>query len=370
MNWISKMIDRFRGSRECAVPKLVIDNRHVFLSYAHEDESAVNIIREYLEASGISVWMDRESLRAGELWMQTIRAAIRDGAFFVLCLSKKMVDRPTSVVYREMALALEELKLRPRDHEWFLPLRIEDCSIPKEVADFHHVDLFPEFDSGAIKLVNTILARLKLELSPEYIFIHGVRHHVMEKLRHFREMGATIREEILEKWLLLINERCLKQLTIAFRETYQRLKATGSYQLDMMTEPGDCGRVILLSIAPNKDRKAFLRSLPAAPALTGNTYIDFIIAFRRSHFHVLPGWADRDFAHIIYFDDPEDDLLDMLFLESPHTRFDVIARSRAGRPGDERIAFQDAVIYPTSLLTSLETGSLLDAVYAGDARNG
>jgi hypothetical protein len=206
------------------------------------------------------------------------------------------------------------------------------------------------------------------ELSPEYIFILGVRHHVMEKLRHFTEMGATIREEILEKWLSLINERCLRQLTIAFREAYQRLKATGRYQLDMMTEPGDCGRVILLSIAPNKDRKAFLRSLPAAPASIGNTYIDFIIAFRRRHFHVLSGWVDRDFAHIIYFDDPEDDLLDMLFLESPRSRFEAVGRLVKNRPGEEPIAFQDAAIYPTSLLTSLEAGTLADGVYGTDAR--
>ena len=136
----------------------------------------------------------------------------------------------------------------------------------------------------------------------------------------------------------------------------------------MMTEPGDCGRVILLFIAPNKDCKAFLRFLFAAPASIGDTYIDFIVASRRRHFHVLPGWVDRDFAHIIYFDDPEDDLLDMLFLESFCSRFEAIGRLVKNRPGEKPMAFQDAAIYPTSLLTSLEAGALADRVYGTGAR--
>ena len=181
-------------------------------------------------------------------------------------------------------------------------------------------------------------------------------------------MGAVIREEILNKWRALLDEHCLNQLTIAFREAYGRLKATGRYQLDMIIEPGDCGRVILLSIAPNKDREAFLRSLPATPASIGNTYIDFIIAYRRSHFHVLSGWVGRDFAHIIYFDDPEEDLLDMLFLESPRSRFEAVGQLVKNRPGGQCVSFQDAAIYPTSLLTNLEAGTLVGGVYGTDSR--
>ena len=337
--------------------------RHVFLSYAREDEVKVHKIREYCEASGISVWMDKESLRLGEPWLQKLRGAIRDGAFFVLCLSKQVAARPSSVVYQEIGMALEEFGHKTGDQDWFLPLRLDDCQIPSEVAKFKYVDLFPDFDSGAVTLVNRLLARLAPELSPEHIFILGVRHHVMEKIQHFNEIGAPIREEILTKWSALLDERCLKHLIIAFREAYGRLKDTGGHQLDMMIEPGDCGRVILLSIAPNKDRSGFLRSLPSAPDVTGNTYIDFIVAFRRSHFQVLRGAMERDFAHIIYFDDPEDDLLDMLFLESPRTRSEAIARFRDGRPTNEPTVFMDAVIYPTSLLTTIEVGALLDAVY-------
>jgi hypothetical protein len=342
--------------------------RHVFFSYAREDEAAVDRIREYCEASGIGVWMDRESLRVGEPWMKKVRAAIHEGAFFVLCLSKHVAARPTSVVHREIRIALEEFQRGDRNQDWLLPLRLDDCSIPTEIRELHYIDLFPDFDAGAVALVNRLIERLSSELSPEHVFILGVRHHVGEQIRHFSDMGAAIREEILEKWLALLAERSLKELANAFRDAYGRLKATGRHQLDMMVEPGDCGRVILLSIVPNKDRVGFLRSLPSAPPVIGNTYVDFILAFRRSRFHVLERWAERDLAHFIYFDDPEDDLLDMLFLESPRTRFEAVERIRAGQPDAQRIALQDAVIYPTSLLTNLEAGSLLDAVYASDAR--
>ena len=341
--------------------------RQVFFSYARENEGLVNKTREYCEASGISVWMDRESLRLGEPWMQTLRTAIREGAFFVLFLSKQVADRPSSIVYREIDMALEELRRAPRDQDWFLPLLLDDCPIPKEVAEFTYVDLFPDFDVGAVTLVNRLLERLSTELSPEHTFILGVRHHIIEKIRHFNQISAAIRKELLGKWMALLDKHCLNQLTRVFSEAYGRLKATGHYQLEMMTEPGDYGRVILLSIAPNKDRKAFLRSLPAAPVSLGNTYIDFIIAFRRSHFHVLPGWADRDFAHIIYFDHPKDDLLDMLFLESPRSRFEAVGRSVKNRPRGGLMGFQNTAIYPTSLLSSLEAGILADNVYGADA---
>ena len=96
--------------------------RHVFFSYAREDEATVHKIRKYCEASGISVWMDKESLRLGELWIQKLRTAIREGAFFVLCLSKQVAARPNSVVYQEIGMALDEFKRGPGDQGWFLPL--------------------------------------------------------------------------------------------------------------------------------------------------------------------------------------------------------------------------------------------------------
>ena len=55
---------------------------YVFLSYAREDEAAVQDIRSRLEAAGIATWFDAEDIRSGD-WEARIAHAMRH-AFRVL----------------------------------------------------------------------------------------------------------------------------------------------------------------------------------------------------------------------------------------------------------------------------------------------
>ena len=49
----------------------------VFLSYASQDQEAVQRICDALRAAGIEVWFDRSELRGGDSWDQAIRRQIR-----------------------------------------------------------------------------------------------------------------------------------------------------------------------------------------------------------------------------------------------------------------------------------------------------
>ena len=77
--------------------------RHVFISYAREDERFVQMLRLQLEAAGFLVWRDLD-IRAGEDWRGEIDEAIGDAAALVVIISR--ASRPSEYVNYEWAYAL------------------------------------------------------------------------------------------------------------------------------------------------------------------------------------------------------------------------------------------------------------------------
>jgi hypothetical protein len=60
---------------------------HIFISYSRRDAGTVNGIVTRLEHSGLSVWIDREQIKAGKTWRAQIVQAIDTCDAFVLMLS-------------------------------------------------------------------------------------------------------------------------------------------------------------------------------------------------------------------------------------------------------------------------------------------
>ena len=86
---------------------------HVFVSYVHENEETVTGLCEALEAAGVKVWRDRDSILPGANWQGSTRQAIREGAFFIACFSMAYRSKPASYMNEELALAIEMLR-QPR----------------------------------------------------------------------------------------------------------------------------------------------------------------------------------------------------------------------------------------------------------------
>ena len=61
---------------------------------------------------------------------QTIRKAIREGAFFIACFSKEYHERDRTFMNEELTVAIEELRQRSDDHIWFIPVQLNECEIP------------------------------------------------------------------------------------------------------------------------------------------------------------------------------------------------------------------------------------------------
>ncbi len=135
---------------------------HVFISYIRENDSAVARLCRELRRVGLEVWLDREQIKPGQRWKNAIRSAIRDGAFFVACFSKEYVERARSYMNEELLVAIEELRQRPAERVWFIPVRLSACQVPNmeigggsTLRDLQWVDLGKNWRAGVRALLET-----------------------------------------------------------------------------------------------------------------------------------------------------------------------------------------------------------------------
>jgi hypothetical protein len=137
--------------------------RKVFISYVREDLAAVDRIAAELRAHDIDVWLDRTNLDVGDRWKDVIRRAIRDGDYFLAYFSRAYSSRQRTYMNEELLIAIEELRLRPRDRRWFLPVTLGRCIIPaysigvaETLEDIHYIDLSENWQRGLEKLIRVL----------------------------------------------------------------------------------------------------------------------------------------------------------------------------------------------------------------------
>jgi uncharacterized protein len=113
----------------------------IFISYATEDWPRVSKLADELRKAGFKPWVDRESLLGGQDWMYSIRKAIRESDFVLICLSTYAVSRG-GFVQQELKLALDTWEMMPPDEVYLIPVLLEPCDVPDLLRRFHWVELF------------------------------------------------------------------------------------------------------------------------------------------------------------------------------------------------------------------------------------
>jgi hypothetical protein len=136
------------------------------MSYVREDSDRVDQLQDMLQSAGIPVWRDTANLWPGEDWRERIRGAISSNALvFLACFSRSSLARSRSYQNEELVLAIEQLRQRPPELPWLIPVRFDDCEIPdrdigggRTLTSIQRVDLFGDrYDEGARRLVAAIL---------------------------------------------------------------------------------------------------------------------------------------------------------------------------------------------------------------------
>ena len=128
----------------------------VFLAYATEDGTTVGSLYTRLARGGCDPWMDRRKLLPGQNWPRAIEGAIETADFFVACLSTRAI-RKRGTFQSEMRYALDCARAAPIDDIFFIPVRLDECRVPRQIQrETQYVDLFPEFEAGARRLLQMI----------------------------------------------------------------------------------------------------------------------------------------------------------------------------------------------------------------------
>jgi formylglycine-generating enzyme required for sulfatase activity len=157
---------------------------HVFLSHVREDAERVERLAADLEARGIQTWIDRHKIKPGERWEKAIEDAIRSGTFFVACFSHAYAARTRSYMNEELLLAIEEVRLRPDEASWFIPIRLDNCEISDRrigpglsIRSFQWLDMFPDWARSVERLAEAIGSSSRPD-------------HRLEPLAVFRDIDA------------------------------------------------------------------------------------------------------------------------------------------------------------------------------------
>ena len=133
---------------------------HVFISYVRDDAAVVDRLTAALRKARLHPWIDRKNLAGGQRWKAAIRNAIQEGAGAVVCFSNHYSARQKTYMNEELTLMIDELRQRPTDKSWFIPVRLDDCTIPdrsigggETLHDLQRIDLFPDWDAGVRQIV-------------------------------------------------------------------------------------------------------------------------------------------------------------------------------------------------------------------------
>jgi hypothetical protein len=139
---------------------------HAFISYVREDLHRVERLQSALEIAGVRVWRDTADLWPGQDWRTEIRRAITDNALvFIACFSHASLARRKTYQNEELAVAVEQLRLRRPDDPWLIPVRLDNCDIldreiggGRTLRSIQRADLFTgRFDQGVARLVTAVL---------------------------------------------------------------------------------------------------------------------------------------------------------------------------------------------------------------------
>lgn len=138
---------------------------HAFICYVREDSQHADALSRLLTENGIPVWRDTEDLWPGEDWRARIREAITEGAFaFIPIFTSTSVAKGVSGQAEELYLAAEEMRRRLPGVTWLVPVRFDECTLPKldlgggrVLDDIQRADLFgPNANQQAERLVEAV----------------------------------------------------------------------------------------------------------------------------------------------------------------------------------------------------------------------
>lgn len=137
-----------------APPVAALEDGHdAFVSYSHANAETVLPIVQSIEEDGITVWIDRDEMRAGQNWAGQIVRAIKSADRFCLMCSAQAFE--SDHVRREVYLADKYGKK-------MVPIRLDATEMPEDIEYFligrQWIDLFEVAEEDRMKAIKSLLS--------------------------------------------------------------------------------------------------------------------------------------------------------------------------------------------------------------------
>ena len=101
------------------------DGPSVFISYVKEDQARAERLFERLREEGLNPWIDKDGLRFGAQWSDTLEDTVSKNVdYFIVLQSRALSERKESYVYKEVSIALERQSRRAG--RFIFPIQIDE----------------------------------------------------------------------------------------------------------------------------------------------------------------------------------------------------------------------------------------------------
>jgi diguanylate cyclase (GGDEF)-like protein len=113
----------------------------VFLCHSSNDKPIVRDVYKLLaKEKWIIPWLDEVILRPGQDWKFEIENAINETDVVIVFLSRSSVSKE-GFVQKEIRNVLDKFDEKPAGTIYIIPIRVEECEVPKRLADLQWVDI-------------------------------------------------------------------------------------------------------------------------------------------------------------------------------------------------------------------------------------
>ena len=125
---------------------------NVFFSYARADAEIVSRIANDLNKQSVSVWLDQDSLRAGDSWIPQIEKAISEAEFLLVFISEH--SNASEYVQSEYHYALQAQEKSGGSR--IIPVLLEKVELPLLLSRIQYVDFTESYYEGMQQLLRAL----------------------------------------------------------------------------------------------------------------------------------------------------------------------------------------------------------------------
>jgi hypothetical protein len=111
---------------------------HIFISYSRLDLRFARELHTKLLNAGLPPWQDINEVDPGVRWADYTRAMLNKADHIILLLSHQSIHG-IGFVREEFRWALERAAKFPKDVSFLIPLILDDCPIPPDIAQYNAI---------------------------------------------------------------------------------------------------------------------------------------------------------------------------------------------------------------------------------------